>query len=35
VYAEAGESVDGVWSNGYLTSGTLQKKDGNVIKIKY
>lgn len=35
VYAEAGESVDGVWSNGYLTSGTLKKKDGNQIKIKY
>ena len=35
VYAEAGESVDGVWNAGYLTSGTLIKKDGNVIKIKY
>jgi len=35
VYAENGERVDGSWSNGYLTSGTLQKKDGNVIKIKY
>lgn len=35
VFAEVGESVEGVWSNGYLTSGTLKKKDGNVIKIKY
>ena len=35
VYAEAGESVDGTWNNGYLSSGTLKKKDGNVIKIKY
>ncbi len=35
VYAESGESVDGIWTNGYLSSGTLSKKDGNKIKIKY
>lgn len=35
VYAESGERVDGTWANGYLSSGTLFKKDGNAIKIKY
>lgn len=35
VYAEKGERVDGVWTNGFLSSGTLYKKDGNTIKIKY
>ena len=35
VYAESGERVDGIWNNGYLSSGTLFKKDGNAIKIKY
>lgn len=35
VFAESGERVDGTWANGYLSSGTLFKKDGNAIKIKY
>ena len=35
VNAESGERVDGTWTNGYLSSGTLFKKDGNAIKIKY
>ena len=35
VYAEPGEYVDGVWGNGYLQAGTLFKKNGNAIKIKY
>lgn len=35
VYAEKGERVDGVWTNGFLSAGTLYKKDGNVIKIRY
>ena len=34
VYAESGERVDGTWNNGYLSSGTLFKRDGNAIKIK-
>ncbi len=35
VYAEKGDRVDGVWTNGFLSTGTLYKKDGNVIKIRY
>ena len=35
VYAEPGEYIDGIWGNGYLQVGTLFKKDGNAIKIKY
>lgn len=35
VYAEPGERVDGVWNNGYLSSGTLFKNNGNAVKIKY
>ena len=35
VYAETGERVDGTWNNGYLSSGTLFKRDGNAVKIKY
>lgn len=35
VYGEPGETVDGVFSNGFLQVGTISKKDGNVIKIKY
>lgn len=35
VYAESGERVDGTWNNGYLSSGTLFKKNGNAVKIKY
>ena len=35
VFGEPGETVDGVFSNGFLQVGTISKKDGNVIKIKY
>lgn len=35
VFAESGERVDGTWNNGYLSSGTLIQRNGNVIKIKY
>jgi hypothetical protein len=34
VYAEPGEQVNGVWNNGYLSSGTLLR-NGDAIKIKY
>ncbi len=35
VYAEQGERLDGIFSNGYLQVGTLYQKDGNIKKIKY
>lgn len=35
VCAEPGERVDGVWNNGYLSSGTLFRNNGETIKIKY